>query len=77
MSIKMEVTQRKNNEVRTSIEITVQGDIPLITTIGLPSCVSCEHFDLEAQVCNKFNNIRPPARVIVEGCEAYEESIPF
>lgn len=41
------------------------------------SCVHCDHFDQAAEVCNQFNRMRPPARVIAFGCPAYEDEIPF
>lgn len=44
------------------------------------SCVSCRYFDDINEVCT-FNkcNIRPPARIIVDGCDSYEDEteIPF
>lgn len=45
------------------------------------SCIVCEHFG-ETEVCKMFN-VRPPARIIVFGCNKFEESshidddIPF
>ncbi len=45
------------------------------------SCIVCEHFQ-ENEICKMFN-VRPPARIIVFGCEKYKESdsldmdIPF
>lgn len=46
------------------------------------SCIVCEHFNNDTEVCSQFN-VRPPARVIVFGCVKYTESshidddIPF
>lgn len=45
------------------------------------SCLVCEHFQ-ENEICKMFN-VRPPARIIVFGCEKFKESnnpdddIPF
>lgn len=45
------------------------------------SCLICEHFQ-ENEICKMFN-VRPPARIIVFGCEKFKESdsldneIPF
>lgn len=42
------------------------------------TCITCEHWKKEEEICNKFG-IRPPACVIVDGCEYYEDNdqIPF
>lgn len=45
------------------------------------SCIVCEHFG-ENEICSQYN-VRPPARIIVFGCQSYEETshvdddIPF
>lgn len=36
------------------------------------SCLVCEHFQ-ENEICKMFN-VRPPARIIVFGCEKFKES---
>lgn len=40
------------------------------------SCFSCEHIDMENNVCGKFNNL-PPLRIIHVGCQYYSPDIPF
>ncbi len=46
------------------------------------SCLVCEHFETDTESCKMFN-VRPPARIIVFGCEKFKESdnpdmdIPF
>lgn len=40
------------------------------------SCVKCHNFDESNELC-RLANIRPPAWVIVTGCEKFEEAIPF
>jgi hypothetical protein len=43
------------------------------------SCLSCDTFNEETEVCSKFN-ARPPARVIAFSCGDYaniNEEIPF
>lgn len=39
------------------------------------SCIVCEHFQ-ENEVCKLFN-VRPPARIIVFGCDKFEETADF
>lgn len=41
-----------------------------------PSCITCENFDEPAEIC-RLAGTRPPARVIVAGCPAFMENIPF
>lgn len=42
------------------------------------TCLNCEHFFEKNELC-RFNGInqRPPARVIVTGCPAHQDEIPF
>lgn len=40
------------------------------------TCINCEHFSEDHEICNRWN-ARPPARVIAFGCEAYTDKIPF
>lgn len=40
----------------------------------MPSCANCEHY--KDEVCSKYN-AKPPAVVIVQGCEQWENCIPF
>lgn len=42
------------------------------------SCITCEHFDEKNENC-KIVNQRPPARVIVFGCDSWynKDEIPF
>lgn len=40
------------------------------------TCLSCEHFKEQDELC-LLAHVRPPARVLVEGCVAYEEKPPF
>ena len=52
-------------------------------TIGIRNCVICEYFNPSSEGCEKSNGQRPPAHIIVEGCEQFENSanwednIPF
>ncbi len=39
-------------------------------------CVNCEHFDNGPDICLLANQ-RPPAKVIVSGCDKWVDDIPF
>lgn len=44
------------------------------------SCLTCDFFKEKEEVCTKYNNQRPPARIIAFGCPTYaniNEDIPF
>lgn len=40
------------------------------------TCLGCEHFAESSEVCAVYKQ-RPPARVIVQGCSAFEPIVPF
>lgn len=44
------------------------------------TCITCEHWSEPKELCKKFN-VRPPANVIVDGCDSYQDyqlsDIPF
>ncbi len=42
------------------------------------TCLSCDHWNEEKEICNKYN-IRPPAPIIVFACPDYcdDNHIPF
>lgn len=42
------------------------------------SCITCVHFDPASENCKKYQQ-RPPAHIIADGCESYEDTndIPF
>lgn len=42
---------------------------------GWPTCLNCVHWDTSRELC-KLNGCRPPATIIVNGCECYDD-IPF
>ncbi len=41
------------------------------------SCINCDSWIRETEGCRIANGLRPPAAVIVIGCDAWEEEIPF
>ncbi|QZA70470.1 hypothetical protein AH03_57 [Erwinia phage AH03] len=53
--------------------------IDVTITMNPRNCIVCEHFDEATEVCNKYGNQRPPARIIASGCEGFEnnDDIPF
>jgi hypothetical protein len=52
------------------IENTIKDVSP--SNMLFQSCIVCEHFG-ENEICSRYN-VRPPARIIVFGCQHYEES---
>ena len=40
------------------------------------NCVSCDNFDIPREICLNFN-ARPPAKVIVTGCDKFRNDVPF
>lgn len=43
----------------------------------LNNCTQCFHWDQKKEICIKYSQ-RPPAKVIVHGCENFElDEIPF
>lgn len=41
------------------------------------TCLNCSHFDEPSEACRKYDNQRPPARIIALGCDGHEDEIPF
>ena len=43
------------------------------------TCITCSFFIESQEACSRFNNARPPARVIAYGCKDYfsPDEIPF
>jgi hypothetical protein len=49
----------------------------LVNEIKRQCCPNCLHWIKNTETCMKYNQ-RPPAKVIVKGCESFEEDeIPF
>lgn len=44
---------------------------------GYKSCLNCFAFNEEKETCGIAGHVRPPARVIAQGCEQWDEDIPF
>jgi hypothetical protein len=40
------------------------------------TCLNCDNWNDRDEICTKFKE-RPPAKVIVCGCEHHESDIPF
>lgn len=70
-------------EIAAKLSQLIENTIKDVTPHNMlfQSCIVCEHFG-ENEICAKYN-VRPPARIIVFGCQNYEESshidddIPF
>lgn len=45
------------------------------------TCINCtfwgENSSIKEEVCTKYDNKRPPAKVIAYGCPSHEDEIPF
>jgi len=58
-------------------ELAIQKTHELLVQRGiLPSCVNCELWDEKQELCTKWGR-RPPAKVIVIGCQHHIPDIPF
>jgi hypothetical protein len=79
------------NEVRTHYNDEVRGHAvddfahqltAYFLDMGLfRSCLNCEHWikegaPLNPETCGLYKS-RPPARIIVTGCESHSDNIPF
>ncbi len=42
-----------------------------------PTCITCANFSHDAKELCKLVNMRPPARIIADGCPQYVDEIPF
>ena len=40
------------------------------------TCLNCTQFNEATELCGRCN-MRPPARIIVSGCDQHEDEIPF
>ncbi len=41
-------------------------------------CPNCAGFNIKKELCEKVNNMRPPAHIIAFGCNFFEENgVPF
>ncbi len=60
---------KMRTEVRLAILDVLEKESPL------QSCINCEHFELQPTTLEKCKlfNARPPARIIVYGCEKWME----
>ena len=73
-------TKLMNNSDRLAIINGVAEELATQVRVHLDrqtrTCCNCLWFDDKTEFC-KPANARPPARVIVAGCEKYEDDIPF
>jgi hypothetical protein len=58
-------------------KLRIEFQNSLIDNMIISTCTNCEDWNREAEVCRRFSNSRPPARVIVTGCEYHQFDIPF
>lgn len=55
-----------------ALEKVVKSEVRSCVT----TCMNCQHFSEGVEKC-ELNFQRPPARIIANGCECWEERIPF
>lgn len=82
-----ETRQLINKELRVDADDTLQMILRCSIALAkvkasdlVKSCLSCDNFEEQTEVCKKFGNQRPPARIIAFGCPGYDninEDIPF
>jgi hypothetical protein len=48
----------------------------LITATKWQTCLNCIDWSKDKEICNRFN-ARPPAHIIVSGCQDHFADIPF
>lgn len=74
MSIKLRAHALK--EINSGLLVTLSDSMQ--RTEFYQSCLTCNHFDDKTEICG-LNQKRPPAIIIANGCECYDDSgeIPF
>lgn len=65
----------KGDQLETIADYLKPAIVEALRT-GTRSCLTCERFEEQNEVCNKYGG-RPPARVIAFGCDGYEDKVPF
>lgn len=75
MSIKDQVYPR-SVVVRQITDVLAKELGPVIER-STRTCINCLHFDEPNEICKKYDNQRPPARIIALGCDGHEDEIPF
>lgn len=58
--------------IKTAAGFVIMG----ATAFRVRSCITCADFEESSELCFKAGR-RPPAKVIAQGCEEYNEDIPF
>lgn len=80
---KLKLRRAGEYELQSKLAALIPNIIKEVTPSNMlfQSCIICEYFQ-ESEICKMFN-VRPPARIIVFGCEKFKESdsldneIPF
>lgn len=63
-------------EVKLLQDLLVGTAERLTKALATRNCVRCEHYREGEEVCSLYN-ARPPARTIIQGCDSWEDGIPF
>lgn len=68
------MTHKEKEETRKASLDVAHGE--MIRTLLFRSCLNCAAWDHKNDKCADFD-VKPPAPIIVYGCEAWEMDIPF
>lgn len=61
----------------TSRELASTTILKLLETHGVTrTCLGCEHWDKENELCVLAGK-RPPVRVVIMGCNRFDLTVPF
>lgn len=73
----MSTSSNPNKHVPLShLALRVEFHKRLVKLQVVNSCLNCVEWNPKPETCGKYK-ARPPAEVIVYGCPAWEEDIPF
>lgn len=71
---------RKEAEIdlQSAITFAIWAQLNRKDIYPFQSCLSCIHFKEQTEICNLANQ-RPPAKIIVFGCNSYvdNQDVPF
>lgn len=63
-----------------ALELVMQRAVQVAIRVGTyrRTCINCKWFNEAAEQCHFYQPVgRPPARIIANGCDAWDEKDPF